>query len=56
MHGNKFRHNLMTTLLLCPAAAWLVVFLVLPFIAIAVFSVGERAPEGGYQAAFTLAQ
>ncbi len=43
-------------MLLGPATAWLVVFLVLPFIAIAVFSVGERAPEGGYQAAFTLAQ
>ena len=26
----------------------------LPFIAIVVFSFGERAPEGGYQAAFTL--
>jgi len=56
MHGNRFRHNFLTALLLAPATAWLVVFLVLPFIAIAVFSVGERAPEGGYQAAFTLAQ
>ena len=56
MHGNKLRHNFLTALLLAPATAWLVVFLVLPFIAIAVFSVGERAPEGGYQAAFTLAQ
>ncbi|WP_245489183.1 ABC transporter permease, partial [Mesorhizobium sp. M7D.F.Ca.US.004.03.1.1] len=46
----------MTAMLLGPATAWLVVFLVLPFIAIAVFSVGERAPEGGYQAAFTFAQ
>lgn len=56
MHGNKIRHNFLTALLLAPATAWLVVFLVLPFIAIAVFSVGERAPEGGYQAAFTFAQ
>jgi len=56
MHGNRFRHNFLTALLLAPATAWLVVFLVLPFIAIAIFSVGERAPEGGYQAAFTLAQ
>ncbi|RUU73141.1 ABC transporter permease, partial [Mesorhizobium sp. M7A.T.Ca.TU.009.01.3.1] len=53
MRGNRFRHNLTTAMLLGPATAWLVVFLVLPFIAIAVFSVGERAPEGGYQAAFT---
>ena len=43
-------------MLLLPAAAWLIGFLVLPFLAIAVFSFGERAPEGGYQAAFTLAQ
>ena len=35
---------------------WLFVFLVLPFIAIVVFAFGERAPEGGYQAAFTFAQ
>lgn len=41
---------------MAPAALWLFVFLVLPFIAIVVFSFGERAPEGGYQPAFTLAQ
>ena len=39
---------------MAPAALWLLVFLVLPFIAILVFAFGERAPEGGYQAAFTL--
>jgi spermidine/putrescine transport system permease protein len=48
--------GLVTSLLLAPALAWLVLFLVLPFLAIIVFSVGERAPEGGYQAAFTAAQ
>lgn len=42
--------------LMAPAALWLFVFLVLPFIAIVVFAFGERAPEGGYQAAFTFAQ
>jgi len=47
---------MVTAALLGPAAAWLFVFLVLPFIAIIVFSFGERAPEGGYQPAFTLAQ
>ena len=56
MRGNLLRKNLLTALLLAPATLWLVVFLVLPFVAIAIFSVGERAPEGGYQAAFTLAQ
>ena len=45
------RHAL---ILLAPALTWLVLFLVLPFLAIIVFSVGERAPEGGYQAAFTV--
>lgn len=50
------RHRLVTILLVAPAAGWLLVFLVLPFVAIVVFSVGERAPEGGYQAALTFAQ
>jgi spermidine/putrescine transport system permease protein len=50
------KKHLVTAALVAPASAWLFVFLVLPFIAILVFSVGERAPEGGYQAAFTLAQ
>jgi spermidine/putrescine transport system permease protein len=48
--------GLVTSLLLAPALVWLLLFLVLPFLAIIVFSVGERAPEGGYQAAFTAAQ
>lgn len=50
------RKRLVTALLVGPSAAWLSIFLVLPFIAILVFSVGERAPEGGYQAAFTFEQ
>ncbi len=50
------KKRLVTAALVAPASAWLFVFLVLPFIAIVVFSFGERAPEGGYQAAFTLAQ
>ncbi|TIO18644.1 MAG: ABC transporter permease, partial [Mesorhizobium sp.] len=54
MRGSLLRKNLLTALLLAPATLWLVVFLVLPFVAIAIFSVGERAPEGGYQAAFTV--
>jgi spermidine/putrescine transport system permease protein len=48
--------NWVTWGLMAPAALWLLFFLVLPFIAILVFSFGERAPEGGYQAAFSLAQ
>ena len=50
------RKNWVTAALMAPAAAWLFVFLVLPFVAILVFAFGERAPAGGYQAGFTLAQ
>lgn len=50
------RKRLVTAALVAPASVWLFVFLVLPFIAIVVFAFGERAPEGGYQAAFTFAQ
>ncbi|TAZ23729.1 ABC transporter permease [Rhizobium leguminosarum] len=50
------KKRLVTATLVAPASIWLFVFLVLPFIAIIVFAFGERAPEGGYQAAFTFAQ
>jgi spermidine/putrescine transport system permease protein len=50
------KQALTTAGLMAPAAIWMLVFLVLPFIAIIVFAFGERAPEGGYQAAFTFAQ
>jgi spermidine/putrescine transport system permease protein len=50
------KQALTTAGLMAPAALWMLVFLVLPFIAIIVFAFGERAPEGGYQAAFTLTQ
>ncbi|MEK1898876.1 MAG: ABC transporter permease, partial [Rhizobium sp.] len=53
-HATKRR--LITVALVGPASIWLFVFLVLPFIAIIVFAFGERAPEGGYQAAFTFEQ
>jgi len=50
------RKNLITAALMAPAAIWLFIFLVLPFIAMLVFAFGERAPEGGYQPAFTFEQ
>ncbi|WP_428030432.1 ABC transporter permease [Ancylobacter sp.] len=56
MSSAAARKRLVTALLLAPAAVWLFLFLVLPFVAIVVFSLGERAPAGGYQPAFTLAQ
>lgn len=50
------RKKLVTLALVGPAGLWLFVFLVLPFIAIVVFAFGKRAPEGGYQPAFTFEQ
>ncbi|MEO0761145.1 MAG: ABC transporter permease, partial [Pseudomonadota bacterium] len=43
-------------LLLAPCATILAVMLVLPLAVVFVFSFGERAPAGGYEPAFTLAQ
>jgi len=54
--ASDVRKQLVTAALVGPAAAWLFVFLVLPFVAILVFAFGERAPEGGYQPAFTFEQ
>ena len=50
------KRSLTTGLLAAPAALWLLFFLVLPFIAMLVFAFGRRAPEGGYEAAFTFDQ
>ncbi len=46
----------LTALLLLPATLWFLVLLVLPLAVIVVYSLGERAPEGGYAPALTLAQ
>jgi len=45
-----------TVLLLTPTSLWFLLLLVMPLIVILVFSLGERAPAGGYQAALTLEQ
>ena len=45
-----------TMLLLLPATLWFLILLVLPLIVILVYSLGDRAPEGGYAPALTLAQ
>ena len=44
-----------TALLLAPSALWYLALLVVPLAVVLVFSFGERAPAGGYQAGFTLA-
>jgi spermidine/putrescine transport system permease protein len=51
---DKKHSRLLTALLLTPAGAFMFFLLVLPLIVMLVYSFGERAPEGGYQAAFTL--
>ena len=43
-------------LLVAPAAAWLVVMLVLPLTVVFIFSFGERGAAGGYVPAFTFEQ
>ncbi len=52
---NEKKHSrLITALLLAPAGVFMFFLLVLPLIVMLVYSFGERAPEGGYEAAFTL--
>jgi spermidine/putrescine transport system permease protein len=48
------RPNLLTAALLAPAGVLFVFMLLVPLLVILVFSFGERAPAGGYQAGFTL--
>ena len=43
----------LTALLLAPSAVWFFVLLILPLAVVLIYSVGVRAPAGGYQAAFT---
>ena len=43
-------------MLLLPTTLWFLLLLVMPLIVITVYSLGERAPAGGYQPALTLAQ
>jgi len=48
------RPHLVTAALLAPAGVLFVFMLLAPLLVILVFSFGERAPAGGYQAGFTL--
>ncbi len=50
------RGNRLTAMLLLPTTLWFLLLLVMPLVVILVFSLGERAPAGGYQAALTLEQ
>ncbi len=51
----RWRSRIATALLLLPAAGWYALLLLAPLVILAVFSFGNRAPEGGYQPGFTLA-
>jgi spermidine/putrescine transport system permease protein len=49
----RVRSGLVTSLLMAPATFWYLVLLVLPLAIVAIYSFGVRAPDGGYQPAFT---
>jgi len=49
------RGRLLTAALLAPSTLWFLLLLVMPLAVVLIYSVGERAPEGGYQIAFTFA-
>lgn len=46
----------LTAMLLLPSTLWFLLLLVMPFIVVLIFSFGERAAAGGYEAAFTFEQ
>ncbi len=48
------RARLLTALLLLPASLWYLILLVVPVAIVIIISFGERAPNGGYDPAFTL--
>ncbi len=51
--GGRAKSFLLTTALITPAGLWYLLLLVAPLAIIVVFSFGVRAPNGGYQPAFT---
>ena len=53
MNSATKRSSTVTALLLAPAGAFFLFLLIAPLVVVVVFSVGERAPVGGYQAGFT---
>lgn len=52
--GVRGRSRAVTALLLAPTSAWYLLLLVVPLIILLVFSLGARAPEGGYAPALQL--
>ncbi len=56
MTGRSNRGAWLTAALLAPTTAWFLVLLVMPLVVVVIFSLGERAPMGGYAAALTFEQ
>ncbi len=54
--GEREGGRFSTALLLAPSSLWFLLLLVAPVVILLIYSVGERAPAGGYQAALTLEQ
>ena len=52
--GGRGASSLLTGALIAPAGLWYLVLLVAPLAIVFVFSFGVRAPNGGYEPAFTL--
>lgn len=52
--ARRWRQRTATALFLLPTSAWYFLLLIVPLGILLVFSVGERAPEGGYSPGFTL--
>lgn len=51
---SRVRSRLAPALMVAPAAFFFALLLILPLIVVVIYSFGERAPAGGYQAGFTL--
>jgi spermidine/putrescine transport system permease protein len=53
--ATESRSRLVPALLVTPAAFFFALLLILPLVVVLIYSVGERAPAGGYAPGFTLA-
>ena len=56
MRGDRTGTRRRRSLLIAPASAWYLLFLVTPLVVLVVFSFGVRGPNGGYEPALTLEQ
>ena len=52
--GSGWRRRAATALFLLPTSAWYFLLLIVPLVILLIFSLGQRAPEGGYAPGLTL--